>query len=423
LENSPHQLIKSISFPLILKISAAFIGLLFNFIATHYISAQEFGAFSIAIVLILVMVTIAKFGLEHTLVKLSAIALSRKQHHIINTTYALSLIIAFCGAIFLGILLWLFGEWLVVNIFTHPDLLPLISLIIYITIPNVLIIINSGLLKGLKHPNSSILFSGLITLSITITLTLVLKPESSKELLEILCIANYLSCLFSFFPCIRYLKLKKNGIKFNRATLKSITKSCIPLWISSLVALLIQQFSILMLAQYASLAQIGIYAITAKIALTMTFILFAFNTVLAPKFAALYSSNKHKELNLLVKITNTILLVIAIIMACTLFFLATPLLTLFGEEYKQGALWLKILVLGQLVNVGTGSVVNLLIMTGHEVLHQRNTLIVAFITLIMAFVLIPTYGPLGAALTTALAMSTQNLISYYFAQQKILKRT
>jgi len=192
-----------------------------------------------------------------------------------------------------------------------------------------------------------------------------------------------------------------------------------PLWTSAIVALIIQQFSLLILASYASLETIGQYAIALKISLSMSFILFSFNAVVAPKFATYFENKSYHKLLSLIKVNNRVLSTIAFMVTLLVITLANPLLAIFGEQYTEGVLILQILAIGQFVNIATGSSVSLLIMTGHEKLHQRNTIFVAIFTLIVAFLLIPLYGIVGAAITTSLSMSVQNLLSFYFARKYI----
>jgi O-antigen/teichoic acid export membrane protein len=77
---------------------------------------------------------------------------------------------------------------------------------------------------------------------------------------------------------------------------------------------------------------------------------------------------------------------------------------LFDARYEDGWLPLVILALGQLVNVGTGSIGDLLVMTG----HQKNwfkisgTMLVVNIALNCLFV--PRWGLAGAAFGTACAL-------------------
>lgn len=405
--------------PFTLKAATAVIGLLFNLVATQYLPVEEFGLFSLALVLVITIVTITKLGLDNTLVKIIAIEKAKRNPKAITRSYSFVLLLSLFSLLLIGTVLW-FSQNIISNILGQKELISLFFLILATALPNIFLIINSATLKGLQHPNLSVSFNGLITLTISSVLTYITAPQTALELLQLVCFATYTSCILSFSLCFGVLKI---GWSFSLTPLKQVTDSCFPLWISSLVALIIQQLSILVLSNYAELADIAIYSIAAKIAVLMSFVLFAFNAILAPKFAALYATKQFISLKNLAKQANKILLLIAISISLFLYIISNELMTLFGEEYMRGTLWLRILILGQLINVGTGSVVNLLIMTGHEKLHRNLTLLVALITVILVSLLIPKYGAIGAAIATAVAMSIQNLLSYYFAHKLILNIT
>jgi O-antigen/teichoic acid export membrane protein len=74
----------------------------------------------------------------------------------------------------------------------------------------------------------------------------------------------------------------------------------------------------------------------------------------------------------MVNIRNTALFSVRLLLVSAfpiiIFMLIFPsfLMSLFGDDFKQGALILQVLVLGQAVNVITGSVGYLLLMSGNE---------------------------------------------------------
>lgn len=413
------EILTKAAIPFSLKAATAVIGLLFNLVATQYLPVEEFGLFSLTLVLVITLVTITKLGLDNTLVKIVAVNKAKQNHKATTQTYSFVLLLSFISLLIISTGLWA-SQNIISNILGQKDLPPLFFLILATALPNIFLIINSAMLKGLQHANLSVGFNGLITLTLSSILTFIITPQTALELLQLVCFATYTSCILSFLLCFGVLKI---GWSFNLTPLKQVTNSCFPLWISSLVALVIQQLSILVLSRYASLADIAIYSIAAKIAILMTFVLFAFNTILAPKFAALYATNQLFSLKTLAKQANKMLLLIAISISLFLYILSDELMALFGDEYIAGTLWLQILIFGQLVNVGTGAVVNLLIMTGHEKLHRNLTLFVALVTVILVSILIPKYGAIGAAIATAVSMSLQNLLSYYFAHKLILSKT
>ena len=103
---------------------------------------------------------------------------------------------------------------------------------------------------------------------------------------------------------------------------------------------------------------------------------------------------------------------------CLIIF-ARPILGIFGAEFVAARWGLTILVLGQLINVGVGSVGYLMIMTGHQ---NQSTYIFGFSALanvILNALLIPRFGTIGAAIATATTMALWN-ISLHFLVVKHL---
>ena len=95
------------------------------------------------------------------------------------------------------------------------------------------------------------------------------------------------------------------------------------------------------------------------------------------------------------------------------------LMGLFGADFAQGAQLLQILALGQFVNVITGSVGYLLMMTGHERDLRTSTLISGGLVVILTIILTQYFGVLGCAIATAISIAFQNLLAAYFVKKRL----
>ena len=85
------------------------------------------------------------------------------------------------------------------------------------------------------------------------------------------------------------------------------------------------------------------------------------------------------------------------------------ILGLFGAEFVAARWSMTVLILGQLVNVGSGSVGYLMGMTGH---HRQSAFVLgcsAVLNIILNAILIPIFGIMGAAIATALTMALWNI--------------
>ena len=94
-----------------------------------------------------------------------------------------------------------------------------------------------------------------------------------------------------------------------------------------------------------------------------------------------------------------------------LWFFPTYIMSLFGKDFVQGIWLLRIIALGQFVNVITGSVSSLLIMSGHEKDLKNLRLINGAIAIILAVVLTAFFGAIGSAISSAVATASFNLMA------------
>ena len=92
---------------------------------------------------------------------------------------------------------------------------------------------------------------------------------------------------------------------------------------------------------------------------------------------------------------------------------------LFGQEYTQAAHLLQLLIIGQFVNVITGSVGFLLNMTGHEKDMRNVVFFSGPLALGLGLFLTPIYGTTGAAVATAFALASQNLLAVFMVKKRL----
>src|SRR5688572_21812701 len=88
-------------------------------------------------------------------------------------------------------------------------------------------------------------------------------------------------------------------------------------------------------------------------------------------------------------------------------FLAAPefVMNAFRREFDAaGSSAFQILSIGQFINVATGSVGVLLVMSGHEREYRNVQILAACVALALSFALIPSHGAVGAAIAAAVAV-------------------
>jgi O-antigen/teichoic acid export membrane protein len=197
-------------------------------------------------------------------------------------------------------------------------------------------------------------------------------------------------------------------------------KAIYPLTVVGGLQLMYSYIDIIILGFFYSDEDVGVYRAAVQLAMLVVFGLSVINQMLHPYYAKLYAQNKMDKLQKLVTYSSFIIFGIAAIPSL-IFIIAGEfvLSNIFGEEYILGAFPLAILTIGQLANSIFGPVGALLNMTGHEEDSKKGMFYSLSINLLLSFILIPLYGAIGAAVSTAVSVILWNVILRYYVKIRL----
>jgi O-antigen/teichoic acid export membrane protein len=91
----------------------------------------------------------------------------------------------------------------------------------------------------------------------------------------------------------------------------------------------------------------------------------------------------------------------------------------YGERFEAGALPLQILVLSQVVVVGSGPLGTLLNMTGLTRVNSHNMMVAVALNVALNALLIPRFGATGAATATAISLIFSRLLLSYQVRRQL----
>lgn len=175
----------------------------------------------------------------------------------------------------------------------------------------------------------------------------------------------------------------------------------------------------LMIGAMLGAESVGIYTVVLKTSVWVQFILRSVNAISAPMIASLYARGERQRLQQLVSTIAQWMFYPALIVALALIVFATTVLRLFGSQFEAGRIALIILIVGQLVNVGAGSVGYLMIMTGHQLESAQVMAVSAGVNLVLNMVGIRWWGITGAAAATAISMALWNVWLYILVVKRL----
>jgi O-antigen/teichoic acid export membrane protein len=160
---------------------------------------------------------------------------------------------------------------------------------------------------------------------------------------------------------------------------------------------------------WSTAREVGLLHAGQRTAMLISFVLVASNAIAAPKFAEFFRTNDRERLRRTIWATSWLTVLLGLPIAAPMLLAPGFVLSMFGAEFAAGDAVLAVLALGHLVNVLTGSVTTMLVMSGKERLVQWNTTAAAVLNVALTVFLTPRYGAFGAAMAMAVALSVQNV--------------
>jgi O-antigen/teichoic acid export membrane protein len=184
----------------------------------------------------------------------------------------------------------------------------------------------------------------------------------------------------------------------------------LPMSLNRVILYTNNQTEVVVLGILAPAATLGIFGVAKRLSMIIGALLTSVTVLFNPMVADLHHRGRIEELDRLFKTSTRWLFTLGwpVCLAEVLF--APAIVRLFGKGFASGAVALVILALGQLVNVGTGTVSNLLAMAGRARLTLANSIAFLALSLALDLVLIPRYGLIGAAVANATAIAAVNLL-------------
>jgi len=149
-----------------------------------------------------------------------------------------------------------------------------------------------------------------------------------------------------------------------------------------------------MIGNMMSATDVGIYGVAFKLSMFASITLMAINSIAAPKFAEMYGENNIEGLKKVAQQSTKMIFWSTLPLLIIFFLFPTFFLGIFGGEFKTGVNAFIILSVGMLISAFSGSVGNLLQMTGNQLVFMKILIVGAIINIGLNYLLIPTGNPL-----------------------------
>ncbi|PCO04638.1 hypothetical protein AWR36_011520 [Microbulbifer flavimaris] len=390
------------------------------------LGAFESGYYFLAFSVITFLAGMCRMGLDNSVLRFVSAASSDKDWSLAQSVMVKGLVLTGLSSIFVALTLYFGSDYFARVVFSKPQLGGVFSAMAPGIIGLAFFTLFAMGLQGLHKIVASIMTLNIFSNAFLICLLFGLGVSSAIDAANAYSIAAALAAVSGGYLWV--VALRRRGFMptenrdkndTSRVSWTKLFHSCMPLWVVLMMGQLVQWSGQFVAGAYVDSGIVAQLAVAQRTAMLTSFVLMAVNLVVAPRFAAMYKQGQMKELHELA-VTSVRLMVLSAL-PVVLFMVVFPefLMSLFGEGFSKGAHLLQILVVGQFVNVATGSVGYLLSMSGHEKDLRNTVLISGPVAIGLALTLTPVWGATGSAVATALAVATQNLLAVWQVKRRL----
>lgn len=169
----------------------------------------------------------------------------------------------------------------------------------------------------------------------------------------------------------------------------------------------------------SSMEAVAEFHVAQRLAILISFVLIVINSISAPVYARAFGRQDLSAVVDVYRYSSMLALAVAVLPLALYLLFPQFWLSLFGEVYRSAYLLLIVLALGQLVNVATGSVGYLLMLSGNARYYRQASVIAAVFALFFTWPLLHFFDALGAALATSLGISIKNIMAAFYVRRHL----
>ncbi|MBI5797817.1 flippase [Candidatus Woesearchaeota archaeon] len=414
--------IKAIAKGAIILLLGSIVGKLFAFfyrIILSRLGEQAYGEISLGMALFGLLSVISILGLDTGILRFISTARTENNPQKIKGTllYA-SKIIFFLGLLF-SILLFFLSDW-IANTFFHTENLAIILKALAFALPlDGLRSILSNAFKAFQKLEYDI-YGRVITESFTkIILTLLFIYLGMGVFGAAL--AYSFSVVLSFIMLFFYLEKKTFSVLNQKIEAlynkRELLNYSLPLVFNSLTIIIIAWADTLMLGYFADTATVGIYNVAIPTAKLILIFPTAFASLYLPIIAGLYANTEEFK-KIYYTTTKWIVLINGLCFAWLIIYGKELVSTFFGANYTAAYLPLVILSIGYFINGAIYTSRDILLLTKKTRLIFGITTISCILNIILNIILIPSWGMLGAAASSSIALIFMSLAFLFYAKKE-----
>lgn len=388
-----------------------FLAFMINVIIIRSITQAEYGLYSLGLVFVNILAVASLLGLQVGTPRYIALFRSRDESERVKEAITTLLTASITFSILSAILLYISSDFLSSKFFDPALSKPL--KIFSLTIP-FLVSINalSALYRGFGRVELKVVFQDFLKNGFFILLLIIISliGGSLERIIITFVFSLFVTSLLFFFYFWKNLPSPLAPLKISRMPLsKELIFFSIPLMATSILAMVITWTDTLMLGYFKGPEVVGLYNGALPLATLIPIALSSMGFIYVPIASSLYGKGQICEMGRVYQVLTKWVFSISFPIFFILFlFPGTVLIVLFGPNYIDASLALRILAIGFIFHTFLGLNGLSLVVLGKSRTAMVATIIGAVSNVILNAILVPIYGIVGAAIASMTAYASLN---------------
>lgn len=402
------ELIQQSGVSLLLKVGGGLSALACTLLLGHTLGKAGSGLFFLALAIVTLVSAVSRLGMDQAITRFVSEAKVGQDWARISALYSYSMQRVALVSVFLTAVVFVSSPFLSEHVFNNPRLEAPIRWMSFSIVGFSVSWLHSHFFQGMGEVKTFQFFQnfGQTLVFVMFFATVIVLSPGDYHTAEVSAICFSAASTLIAIATIGLWKWRHPWHTFTMTRENLIaTNVLLPYFGMLLINQLSQGLPQIMLGAYREESEVGIYNAAFRIAMLTSIVLMGVNSVVFPRFAALYSQRKLDRLKHLAQTSTLIMTIACLPFLSVLMLMPGTILRWIGTGFEDGANTMRIIALGQLVNVVTGSVGGLLTMTGHEKAAWRAAAIGFAISMSLAFLVIPVFGAIGTAWVQAIGLS------------------
>jgi len=414
------ELFKKGGLSFLIRIGGQVMGFLLTFVIANYYGAQGLGNYVLAIVILRIFTLVSKLGLDTFSIRFIASFSKKNKWKSIQLFRKKILILISITSIVSSVVMYFLANIIVDHIDVKVEYVKLSS---FFVLPMVFFMLHYQSLRGLKRIAEFSFFYRMAQSTFSIVSIFIVSAfikSSNVPIYAYLTSVSIVSVLS--FITYKYCFSKKAVFSTEESiedlTIRNILKISIPLMLAQSVQFIMAWTDKLMIGNLMSAESVAIYGVAFRFSMGVSITLMAINSISSPKFAEKFASDDIKGMGKIAMQSAKIIFWTTLPLATILLIFPKFFMGLYGSEFLTGFEVLRWLIIGRIVNALSGSVGNLMQMSGQQNVYMNILIIGSVINVVLNYYLIPIYGIKGAAISSVVSLSFWNLTMVYMVKRK-----